>query len=361
MPKQKAALVALGVAARSGPRRAVGSAGGVSDIEQRDIAHRRKFKAIGDFLALHALEPTPDNYSLVYGLIHDDTTPVARMIMELTADGIRLTQRDVDRIRKEIDAEFPDLREETAAEIIAGLRRSMENFASVVDATRAEAQSYEEDLARGAEDIGRHAVDNPSLATVARLTGAMLERTRAAEAQLAVARSEADVLRGKLAEAEEQARSDALTRLPNRRAFETRLGEVMKSGEVCSIAICDIDRFKRINDGHGHGVGDRVLRMVAETLKECCGKHMVARLGGEEFAILFEGLPPAQAGEILDHARAALAARDFRVRDTDAPLGQITFSAGVARCAGDSPLKRADNLLYEAKDAGRNKVVAEAN
>ncbi len=344
----------------AGGVRVARSAGGVDDRKSRDEAHRRTFRAIGEFLALHGLEPTPENYTLVYGLVSDDTTPVARMIVALTADGVRLTQRDVDRIRKQIDEEFPGLEEDKAAELIADLRRSMENFTSVVEATSEETRSYEADLARGAEDLNAHAVGNPSIATVARLTGAMLERTRAAEAQLAVARSEASALREKLAEAEEQARSDALTRLPNRRAFETRLDEVMRSGKLCSLAICDIDRFKRVNDGHGHGVGDRVLRMVAESLQQSCGTHMVARLGGEEFAILFDGLSPAAAADLLDRARADLAARDFRVRETDAPLGQITFSAGVARCTGDSPLKRADNLLYEAKDAGRNKVVAEA-
>ena len=361
MSDQGATLVGISGSARRGSRKAVGSAGGVNEQSQRDAAHRRMFKAIGDFLALHGLEPTPQNYALIYGLVADDTTPIARMILELTSDGVRLTQRDVDRIRKQIDEEFPGLEEDRAAEIIADLKRSMENFASVVDATREEARNYEADLARGAEDLSEHALANPSIATVARLTGAMLERTRAAEAQLAVARSEADVLREKLAEAEQQARSDALTRLPNRRAFESRLDEVMRTGKSCSIAICDIDRFKRINDGHGHGVGDRVLRMVAETLQECCGEHMVARLGGEEFAILFDGLGPGDAGKLLDSARDSLSTRDFRVRGTDAPLGQITFSAGVARCSGDSPLKRADNLLYEAKDAGRNKVVAEAD
>jgi diguanylate cyclase len=337
-----------------------GSAGGVTENNQRDAAHRRTFKAIGEFLAIHGLEPTPENYALVYGLVSDDTTPVARMILALTADGLRLTQRDVDRIRKQIDEEFPGLAEDKAAELIADLRRSMDNFTSVVDATRQETRNYEADLARGAEDLKEHATANPSIVTVARLTGAMLERTRAAEAQLAVARSEADVLREKLAEAEEQARSDALTRLPNRRAFETRLDDVMRSDRLCSIAICDIDRFKRINDGHGHGVGDRVLRMVAQSLKQSCGKHMVARLGGEEFAILFDGLQPPEAAAVLDQARADLAAREFRVRETETPLGQITFSAGVARCAGEAPLKRADNLLYEAKDSGRNRVVAEA-
>ena len=195
------------------------SAGGVNDKKSRDEAHQRTFRAIGDFLALHGLEPTPENYALVYGLVSDDTTPVARMILALTADGVRLTQRDVDRIRKQIDEEFPGLEDDKATQLIADLRRSMDNFTSVVEATREEARSYEADLARGAEDLNEHALGNPSIATVARLTGAMLERTRAAEAQLAVARSEADVLREKLAEAEEQARSDALTHLPNHRAF----------------------------------------------------------------------------------------------------------------------------------------------
>jgi len=79
--------------------------------------------------------------------------------------------------------------------------------------------------------------------------------------------------------------------------------------------------------------------------------------------VLFEGVPPDAAGAILNAAREDLASRNFRVRGTDAPIGQVTFSAGVARCVTgpgeEPPLKRADLLLYRAKDSGRNRVVVE--
>jgi diguanylate cyclase len=86
---------------------------------------------------------------------------------------------------------------------------------------------------------------------------------------------------------------------------------------------------------------------------------MVARIGGEEFVVLFEGIPPAEGARILDEARESLGARHFKVRETDAPIGKITFSAGVAcaRRKADQPaMARADALLYEAKNGGRNQV-----
>jgi diguanylate cyclase len=89
---------------------------------------------------------------------------------------------------------------------------------------------------------------------------------------------------------------------------------------------------------------------------------MVARLGGEEFVILFEDLEAIEAARILDAAREILGARHFKVRETDAPLGQVTFSAGVAcgRSVQSEPgLQRADALLYRAKNAGRNQVCFE--
>jgi diguanylate cyclase len=191
----------------------------------------------------------------------------------------------------------------------------------------------------------------------------MLERTRASETQLAAARNEAQALRERLAAAEDEARRDPLTQLPNRRAFEDEYSRITANGRNASIGICDIDLFKAINDSHGHPVGDRVLRMVADILKTSCGANFVARLGGEEFVVLFEDVEPTAAGALLDRAREELCGRNFRVRGTDAPIGRISFSAGVASCADgtEPPLKRADDLLYRAKNSGRNRVVVEAD
>ena len=109
----------------------------------------------------------------------------------------------------------------------------------------------------------------------------------------------------------------------------------------------------------GLAVGDRVIKAVAHTLRDHCAGNMVARIGGEEFVVLFPGLLPEAAAEILDIAREILGSRYFKLRETDQPLGKVTFSGGVAlghHPDGAPALQRADALLYAAKNGGRNQV-----
>ena len=105
-----------------------------------------------------------------------------------------------------------------------------------------------------------------------------------------------------------------------------------------------------------------MLKVIAEALREACGDHLVARYGGEEFAILFTGVTIEAAVATLDAARGAVAAKRYRLRETDAPLGAVTFSGGIsAHQPGEvmgSAMGRADRLLYAAKDAGRNQIKA---
>jgi diguanylate cyclase len=126
------------------------------------------------------------------------------------------------------------------------------------------------------------------------------------------------------------------------------------------LAVCDVDRFKRVNDQFGHSVGDRVLRAIAAALREACASHFVARYGGEEFVVLFQGEDAEQARATLETARVAVAAKRYRIRETDAPLGAVTFSGGIAVAEPGEPLcsvfGRADRFLYLAKDNGRNQL-----
>jgi diguanylate cyclase len=318
------------------------------------------FHRIGAFLAEHGLWPSPDNYALAYALVADEESPAAVAVKAATSDGVRLTQREADRIKSEVGVEIttaPPAGVDSA--LLADAAERVEQFAAIVESSREAAQSYGADLQAGAD---RLEAGEESIAAMVAITRAMAQRTKAAEEQLTDARDEAQILRAKLAEAGEEARSDPLTRLPNRRAFEERLAELESEGRQVAVAICDIDRFKRINDTYGHGVGDRVIRTVADTLSASCNGHMVARLGGEEFVVLFEETAPAEAARFIDAAREILGSRQFKVRETDAPLGQVTFSAGIAcgRPGRSEPgLQRADALLYKAKNAGRNQVCFE--
>jgi diguanylate cyclase (GGDEF)-like protein len=165
---------------------------------------------------------------------------------------------------------------------------------------------------------------------------------------------------------------DAMTGLPSRRAFDEALA---KLGGRYAIAIIDIDRFKGINDTHGHHVGDQVLRMVATRLAGVASARAF-RIGGEEFALLFPSKPRSEARPLLEGLRTGIAEAGFTLRGEDRPSkrpkevepreGQpvrirVTVSIGVAERVGvlDAPgdvLKAADKALYRAKRGGRNRV-----
>jgi diguanylate cyclase len=319
------------------------------------------FDIIGKFLADHGLWPSPDNYALVHAFLADDSSPAAQAVRAATADGIRLSQKEADRIKTEVGLPAPKAgKSGVDPALFAAATQEVERFAAIVEAQRAHAQSYGADLAAGADQLES---GEGGVAALVAITRAMAERTKSVEQQLTAARDETQQLKVKLAEAGEEARSDPLTGLPNRRAFEEKLAELERRNESLSLAICDIDHFKRVNDNYGHAVGDRVIKAVAQTLRDNCGGNMVARIGGEEFVVLFPGLEPDVAGEILDVARDILGARNFKLRETDQPLGSVTFSGGVARGRhpdGSPALQRADALLYAAKNGGRNQVFCEA-
>jgi two-component system, cell cycle response regulator len=155
------------------------------------------------------------------------------------------------------------------------------------------------------------------------------------------------------------ATTDFLTGLLNRRAFFEIYGDACEraqNGNAVSAIICDLDYFKQINDIHGHGVGDAVLRAVAAEAALLNG--IVGRLGGEEFAILVEA-PLSEAFAIAESFRCTIG--EMKI-PADNSVVEVTSSFGVAEWeigdTADSLLGRADLALYDAKRAGRNRVVA---
>jgi diguanylate cyclase len=188
---------------------------------------------------------------------------------------------------------------------------------------------------------------------------AMIEKTADMERKLNETRDETERLRLDLDAANDDASRDALTTLPNRRAMERKIKTVFEASGHVTIGFCDIDHFKSINDRFGHAVGDRVLKAVAETLSEELAPHSVARFGGEEFVALFADVGEADAFDLVEKARLAVSRKSFRVRESDEPLGKVTFSAGIATSTTDpaQALQDADLALYEAKGGGRNRTV----
>jgi diguanylate cyclase len=193
----------------------------------------------------------------------------------------------------------------------------------------------------------------------------MIEKSREVEEKLRVSSDEITSLRNNLAEARKEADTDPLTGLPNRGSLDRRLAEAIKTARAnnapLSVAICDIDKFKLVNDTHGHLVGDEVIKFVASSLgKKNSDGLFVARFGGEEFVMLFEGMDPIEAAKELNEVRQRVSTLDLKITSTGAKLGKVTFSAGVAELEGranqSAILKAADTALYRAKTDGRNRV-----
>lgn len=155
---------------------------------------------------------------------------------------------------------------------------------------------------------------------------------------------------------ERLSRTDPLTGLLNRRAFVDTIA-AMRTPYV--IAAIDIDRFKSINDTHGHSAGDAVLVEVAGQLRLAFGDGAVlARLGGEEFGVVMEDPGRERAVAMLERARSMLELQVFRVAGKQV---SVTFSAGLSKPGGENGystlLTDADKALYLAKAAGRNRIV----
>ncbi|HWI62625.1 MAG TPA: diguanylate cyclase [Symbiobacteriaceae bacterium] len=150
---------------------------------------------------------------------------------------------------------------------------------------------------------------------------------------------------------------DHLTGLPNLRALEKVLTEYPAEETSCFLLI-DVDHFKEVNDRFGHGVGDAVLRSVSAVMrKEIRGNDFICRYGGEEFAILLRGCRLPQAGDVAERIRVAVAAQ---VVQSDSGPISVTISGGLTalHAARDLPGKmtEADQLLYQAKAEGRNRI-----
>ncbi|WP_428409331.1 GGDEF domain-containing protein [Hyphococcus sp.] len=202
------------------------------------------------------------------------------------------------------------------------------------------------------------------------LTKKTVEQNKVLEGKLDAAVENIGELHDTLKRAEESAQTDFLTKLANRRKLDTFLTRLMEDAmlekQAFSIIVGDIDFFKVFNDTYGHKVGDQVLALVASIIKgNIKGKDLAARYGGEEFVIALPNTTLMQAAEVAEDIRAEIANRPLALRKSNKEIGNVTISFGVAEWflgqSMEALFESADAALYEAKRAGRNRVVRAAN
>lgn len=212
-------------------------------------------------------------------------------------------------------------------------------------------------------DIGADALQS-LIGNLVQETRAMKETNQKLSAKLEESNQELESLRDELDEAQRAALTDALTMIPNRKALEQRMEQLIFDQTDFCIIIADIDFFKLFNDNHGHLLGDKVLRFVAQLLqRQLKVQDLVARYGGEEFVVVLPETPFKGAMIVAENLRRYIQSQKLRRSDNQERIDSITLSMGVAQYrSGETNseiFERADAALYRSKEKGRNCVTAE--
>ena len=323
------------------------------------------FDRVRDLLVATGLPPETPVFDLLMRYVEGDDDMLSADVDALLASG-GLDMAAVDALRRRHCGEVPA--SEVAAMVVAAHDQA-EALSVRLSGGASDLATYGAAIAAGGAEL-RGDPDAQALALlIDRLgdaTATMSDANRRLSTELATAAAETGKLRDRLKQAEMAAVIDPLTGVLNRRGALQRLGEVQAAARAAasalSIAMVDIDHFKRVNDRFGHAMGDEVLRYVAHHLSTAVGATgTVGRLGGEEFVVMLPGAALPAATGLIDRTRAALAARIIRRSDDGASMGRVSFSAGTAQDRdGDdaaSLLARADTALYTAKHMGRDRVV----
>lgn len=329
----------------------------------QDKRRQALFADIGEFLFANGLEITPQTFNCAYDYLCGNDRALEQAIRaELHANGAISNQwvegYFADRPRDGLD---PAALSATAEKLEGELAKCI----GLVDRSRGSADAYGDALAAQSNGMPGQGDALPIIERLVGLTREMLDQTRQIQLELRDSAKDARALRATLRRARQDAMIDHLTGLGNRRACEQRLKEAHAaariSGADLTIAMCDVDRFKTINDDHGHDTGDRVLRFIANLLRGASSRgYHPMRYGGEEFLLIFEGRSIDEVAPIVEDIRAEIADKSLVNQETGRPIGQVTMSFGVAAIDRDTGIghgtRLADTALYQAKQTGRNRA-----
>ena len=307
------------------------------------------------------IAPIPRNYELFYEAYIGSNPALTR---ELAALGNSATQEELDTIGARYFPHhagrvFDDAHTRLTVELDAVLRALKQEQTTLESYNRLLGETCERMSSRShnSAELLRNAIDMLTTAT-----GDTMAQGEKIVENVVQRSQEMDQVRRELDEYKRIANTDALTRISNRRAFEDRLASIFDNQltrPTTALVLADIDHFKRINDSYGHPVGDKILATVASIIRTNVRREVfVARVGGEEFALIMEGATLEEVTTVCERIRHALETTPFKNSRTRVEYGPVTISLGVCMAseAADSGelYNKADLALYCAKNAGRN-------
>ena len=315
------------------------------------------------------LSAEPASYEIWYNYVEGVDLNFNRFVDDLLADSNQLSNADLDEIRYRFFH-----RHNTADQLVEIGHRiddEVEQIVLMVEAAIGVAANFDESLNKTNSSLALP-VDRQALRSIIEAivvaTREMQRENLKLGANLNKSRQDIRSLQEDLMSVRMESLTDPLTQIANRRQLDHVLGAAIAEAERTSASLAllmaDVDFFKKFNDDHGHQIGDRVLRLIATTLKQAVkGKDSVARYGGEEFAIVLPNTTLHDAVSVAENIRRSVAANDIIMRSTGENLGRVTISIGVAEFRAGMSMQglidQADACLYAAKNNGRNRVACE--
>lgn len=338
---------------------------------ENKVSSAEIFRLVLQKMTEMGLSFTPVQYAVIYEFVTGMNPPLAEAILAIVNSGVKVTDNDMERlflnfVAPELVLPLNDHRDSLTKDIQNILARITES----TSLTTQEAVKFQKGLEsysvslKSSKDVSGAALQD-LIHAVLQDTISMKNSSGLLEEKLKESRMEIDKLQKELRSAKVEALVDPLTELMNRRGLDLEMERFIKEygskKSDFSFLMLDIDHFKRINDTHGHLVGDKVIQAVAKSLRfSTRGEDVIARIGGEEFAVILPRTSIQQGFVVAEHIRKNVEKIEIMNAKSRQKIAGITISIGIDSSEIGQNwrmiLETADKALYQSKAGGRNRT-----
>ncbi len=326
----------------------------------------RYVRLVLPLMTKHCVPITPKNYTTWYYYV----TGKDKELQEAIDSIIEKKEPCSEKTNEELYNRFALEKEES---MLKGIREKLQLTLLTVfgdlKELNGQTQEYESTALKNVEKLSAHMSIQDIRSVLDEVIGATKEMRRSGDEtqqRLKETTKSLQVLQKEFEHTKNELKVDFMTGVLNRKGFDEMLAKsVSEATDLLCLLIVDIDHFKKFNDKYGHIVGDEVLKFVAKNIRKVVrGNDYVARMGGEEFAVILPKTPLLGAVTVAENVRSSISRLKLERKEQLERLETITVSIGAAQYQPGESLEnfinRADQALYSAKNAGRNRVAAEA-
>ena len=321
-----------------------------------------------NYIAKHNLPANPVNYTVWYEYVSGKNMKLKKAIEHSLENAKSLNNNNVEGLYQRYVADGDRI---VISKLLTKISLMLKDITYHVSETDGDLSGHGKNLGDLAEQIGDVHDYNDIKKIVDQMiveTKALVKSGKRLQTRMKISSEDLKQLHQELEKSQQEAQTDALTSLINRRGLEKRLEleriRAKQNDSPFSIIMVDIDHFKKVNDTFGHLVGDSILRSLARMIKDHLRRNdIAARYGGEEFLILLPVTEIEGAKAVGQKIRKALSTKEWKLKENGKSIGRITVSMGISLYKFNEPeeslIKRADDALYLAKNNGRDQIVTQ--